>query len=164
MSLVFNTHSQSSWHGLGQLLHQVVGQLHPHVLDGVLELLQQSDGKILIQLFFHNGPQVLDGVEVQGISPQPVNDGNSLLSQKSHNFLAGVTGQPILKEMGGAMDLHDEEEFFVQHRHVLVAVHRHLGWLEEIQSSVTVAAVAGPYHNIHVVFDVYHCELLLVSA
>jgi hypothetical protein len=163
MSLVFNTHSQSSWHGLGQLLHQVVGQLHPHVLDGVLELLQRSDGVILLQLFFHNGPQVLDGVEVQVI-PQPVNDGNSLLSQKSHNFLAGVTGHPVLKEMGGAMNLHDGEEFVVQHPHVPVAVHRHLGRQEEDRASVTLAAVAGPHHNVNVVFDIYHCEFLLVLA
>ncbi len=118
---------------------------------------------VLLQLLLHNGPQVLDGVQVRGIS-RPVHDSNSLLSQKSHDFLTGVTQCPVLKEVGGAVNLHEGEEFLVQQRHVSVAIHRRLQWQEEDGASAALAAKAGPHHHVHGVFHFDHREFLLIPA
>ncbi len=67
LSLIVHTYFQSSGHGVHQLLHEVFGQLHPHLYEGVLQLLQGCYGVTI----FHDGPQFLEKAEVGGIS-QPV--------------------------------------------------------------------------------------------
>jgi hypothetical protein len=51
--------------------------------------------------------------------------------------------------MGSAVDLHEGEEFVIQHRHVPFIVHYRLGRQEEDQASAALAAKAGPHRNVH---------------
>ncbi len=41
-------------------------------------------------------------------------------------------GRPVLEEMGGAMQVHEEEQALVQHHHVAITVHSRLGGRKKI--------------------------------
>ena len=84
---------------MGQLLEQVRLQVsHPHLLDGVVEEGHGGDGLVVLQLPLHDGPEVLDGVEIRRIAG-PVHDGEVLRGQEGHHPLGLVAGRPILQEL-----------------------------------------------------------------
>jgi hypothetical protein len=100
LTLVLQTHFDPGGHAVGQLLEQRQGKVpDPHRLDHPLRLGQGGDGVISFQPRPHNGPHMLNRIEIQGISG-PVHHCEGLLPEQGHGDLARVAGDPILQELG----------------------------------------------------------------
>ncbi len=57
--------------------------LNPHHLHGSLQLGQGGDAVVPLQLSLHNGPDILNGIQIQ-LMPRPVHHKEVLLPQQSH--------------------------------------------------------------------------------
>ena len=72
---------------------------------------------IILELYLHVGPTVLNGIEIRGV-PGPVHDGELLLKgpQVLHHLLALVAGGSILQEESGLVDPHEGYQVVLQDR------------------------------------------------
>jgi hypothetical protein len=88
LTLVFQTHFDPAGQGHGEVPD-------PHRLDRPLQLGQGGDGVVSLQSRLHNGPQVLNWIEIRGV-PRPVHHCERLLPEQGHGDLARVAGGSIL--------------------------------------------------------------------
>ena len=113
--------------------------------------------KLVGQLVLHNGPAVLDGVEVRGV-PWPLDHPDVLLLEEVPDQVCGVAGSAVLEEPVAAMTPHEAEEVLVQHLAVPHRVHGDLLQEEEQPSSSFCSGERSPGHDRGRVLDSWRAE------
>ncbi len=148
---------------MGQLDHQGLGQSNPDLLDGLDQKGQRGDVFPLLELTLDDGPKVLDGIEIGGIS-RPIHHREALLLQESHHFFAFMAQCTVLQKVGGLVVLHPEQELLPEHLHVPLPVHGGLGGEEEQGPTAANAGETSPHHHARRMLNVHHHVFLLVAV